>query len=53
VGGVPVGPAGSPADGEDYEHVRPEWLLGGDPDELFGPDELTPPAVIGAEEIVE
>lgn len=52
-GGVPVGPTGSPADGEDYEHVRPEWLLGGDPDELFGPDELTPPAVIGAEEIVE
>jgi hypothetical protein len=48
-----VGPGGRPAGGEDHEHVRPEWLLGGDPDELFGPDELTPPAVIGVEEGAE
>jgi hypothetical protein len=51
--GMPFGGAGTSRDGEDGEHVRPEWLLGGDPEELFGSDELTPPAVIGAEEGAE
>ncbi len=47
--GVPLGGARG-RDEEDTERKRPEWLEGGDPDELFDTDELTAPPTIGAEE---
>ncbi|OLF17081.1 PPE domain-containing protein [Actinophytocola xanthii] len=48
--GFPVGAAGRGRDEEDHEHRRPEWLEGGDPDDLFDTDELTAPPTIGAED---
>lgn len=47
-GGFPMGAPGR--SGEDTEHKRPEWLQGGDPDELFGTDVVTAPPTIGAED---
>lgn len=49
-GGMPMGGAGRGRDGEDTERKRPEWLEGGDPDELFDTDVLTAPPTIGAED---
>lgn len=45
-----MGAAGRGRDGEDTEHQRPEWLEGGDPDELFGTDVVTAPPTIGADD---
>jgi hypothetical protein len=47
VGGVP---GGQSRDDEDRERKAPAYLEGGDPDELFGSDVLTAPAVIGEED---
>lgn len=44
--GMPLG-AGRGQGDEDEEHQRPEWLRGGDPDELFGTDVVTAPQTIG------
>ncbi|MCT2582373.1 hypothetical protein [Actinophytocola gossypii] len=49
-GGFPMGASGRGRDGEDTEHKRPEWLEGGDPDELFDTDVLTAPPTIGDED---
>ncbi|MPZ80013.1 MAG: hypothetical protein GEV28_06275 [Actinophytocola sp.] len=49
-GGMPMGGAGRGRDGEDTERKRPEWLEGGDPDDLFDTDVLTAPPTIGAED---
>lgn len=48
--GIPVGAAGRSRDDEDTERKRPEWLEGGDPDDLFDTDVLTAPSTIGAED---
>lgn len=32
---------------EDGEHKRPSFLLEGDPDAVFGTDQMTAPPVIG------
>jgi hypothetical protein len=47
--GVPLG-AGRGRGEEDTERKRPEYLEGGDPDELFDTDVLTAPPTIGAED---
>jgi hypothetical protein len=49
-GGFPVSTPGRGRDDEDIEHQRPEWLEGGDPDELFGTDVVTAPPTIGADD---
>lgn len=49
-GGFPMGAPGRGRDEEDIEHQRPEWLEGGDPDELFGTDVVTAPPTIGADD---
>ncbi|GAB3460342.1 hypothetical protein [Actinophytocola sediminis] len=50
MGGMPMGAGGRGGDSEDAEHKRPEWLEGGDPDELFGTDVFTAPQVIGEDD---
>jgi hypothetical protein len=47
VGGVPVGRGRAD---EDRDRKAPAYLEAGDPDELFGSDVLTAPAVIGDED---
>jgi hypothetical protein len=47
MGGVPVGRG---RDDKDRERQAPAYLEAGDPDELFGSDVLTAPAVIGDED---
>jgi hypothetical protein len=56
-GGGPVGRGGAGGmmplggnradDEEDGEHQRPSYLVEGDPDAVFGTDEMTAPPVIG------
>ncbi len=43
---TPLG-GGRTQDEEDREHKRPSYLLEGDPDEMFGTDQMTAPPVIG------
>lgn len=45
-GQLPVGAGGSGRKAEDEEHERPSYLVGEDPNTLFGIDEETPPPVI-------
>jgi hypothetical protein len=47
--GMPMG-AGHGKGDEDTERKAPQYLEGGDPDELFDTDALTAPPVIGAED---
>lgn len=47
LGGMPIG-GGSGEREEDGEHRRPAYLVEPDVESLFGTDELTAPAVIGA-----
>jgi hypothetical protein len=47
-GGPMGGMQGGRGEGdEDGEHQRPAWLVEGDPESLFGTDEMTAPPVIG------
>lgn len=43
---MPLG-AGRGEDEEDGEHKRPSFLVEGDPDAVFGTDQMTAPPVIG------
>jgi hypothetical protein len=45
MGGVPGGRRGEGE--EDEEHQRPSFLVEGDPDAVFGTDQMTAPPVIG------
>ena len=47
--GVPVG-TGRRRDEDDTDHKTPTYLEGGDPEDLFGTELLTAPAVIGDED---
>ncbi len=49
-GGVPLGAPGRGRTDEDTERKRPEYLEGGDPEELFDTDQLTAPSAIGDED---
>ncbi|MFC4853598.1 hypothetical protein [Actinophytocola glycyrrhizae] len=50
LGGVPLGAAGRGRGAEDTERKRPDYLEGGDPEELFDTDQLTAPSAIGDED---
>ena len=47
MGGMPMGAGGRGEGEEDGEHQRPSYLVEGDPESLFGTDEMTAPPVIG------
>ena len=46
-GGMAGVPGGRGQGDDDEEHQRPSFLVEGDPDAVFGTDEMTAPPVIG------